>query len=73
MEAYLEALERRLGLGPEETRAVVTEVRGNLGDLAAHLRARGGTVEDAEREALRRYGDAGQLARSIRRARRGAP
>ncbi len=73
MEAYLEALERRLGLGPEETRAVVTEVCGNLGDLAAHLRTRGGTVEDAEREALRRYGDAGQLARSIRWARRCAP
>ncbi len=75
MEAYLEALERRLGLGlgPEETRAVIAEVRGNLGDLAAYLRARGASAEEAEREALRRYGDAAHLARSIRRARRGVP
>ncbi len=70
-EAYLNALERGLCLAPEETRAIVAEVRGNLDDLAAHLRAAGSADEDAGAEAVRRYGDAGQLARSIHRARRG--
>jgi len=73
MEAYLEALGRGLRLAPEETRAIVAEVRGNLDDLAAHLRARGRAAEVAEREAVHQYGDADHLARAIRRARRGVP
>ncbi len=72
-EAYLNALARGLRLAPQETRAIVAEVRGNLDDLAAHLRAAGSADEDAAREAVRRYGDAGRLARSIHRARRGVP
>jgi DNA-binding beta-propeller fold protein YncE len=72
-EAYLGTLERDLRLTPEETRAIAAEVRGNLDDLAAHLRAAGSADEDAGAEAVRRYGDAGQLARSIHRARRGVP
>jgi len=73
MEAYLEALGRGLRLAPEETRAIVAEVRGNLDDLAAHLRARGRAAEVAEREAVHQYGDADHLARAILRARRGVP
>lgn len=72
-ETYLTTLERDLRLTPEETRAVVAEVRGNLDDLAAYLHARGATTADAEREAVRCYGDASRLARSIRRARRDPP
>jgi len=72
-EVYLNALARGLRLAPEETRAVVAEVRGNLDDLAAHLRAAGSADEDAACEAVRRFGDAGRLARSIHRARRGVP
>ncbi len=72
-ETYLGALERGLRLAPEETRAVVVEVRGNLHDLAARLRAQGYAPEDAEREALHLYEDAGRLACSIHRARRPVP
>ncbi len=72
-EAYLNALERGLRLAPEETCAIVAEVRGNLEDLAAHLRAQGYAADDAAAEAVRRFDDAGRLARSIRRARRDPP
>lgn len=70
---YLRTLQQGLKLEPEETRTVMAEVRGNLDDLAAHLRAAGGADEDAAREAVRRFGDADRLARSIHRARRGVP
>ncbi len=70
---YLRTLQQGLKLDPEETRTVMAEVRGNLEDLAAHLRAQGYAADDAAAEAVRRFDDAGRLARSIRRARRDPP
>ncbi|MCA1597500.1 MAG: permease prefix domain 1-containing protein, partial [Chloroflexi bacterium] len=70
---YLRTLQQGLKLDPEETRTVMAEVRGNLDDLAAHLRAQGYAADDAAVEAVRRFDDARGLARDIRRARRGAP
>ena len=70
---YLRTLQQGLKLDPEETRTVMAEVRGNLEDLAAHLRAQGYAADDAAVEAVRRFDDARGLARDIRRARRGAP
>jgi len=70
---YLRTLQQGLKLDPEETRAVMAEVRGNLDDLAAHLRAQGYTADEAAAEAVRRFDDAHGLACDIRRARRGAP
>jgi len=73
MEAYLRTLQQGLKLDPEEARAVVAEVRGNLEDLTAHLRAEGYAADEAGREALRRFDDAARLARDLRRARRRPP
>ncbi len=73
MESYLRAFQQGLKMDPEETRTIVAEVRGNLEDLAAHLRAEGYGPEEAEREAVRRLDEARGLARAVRRARRRAP
>jgi len=70
---YLRTLQQGLKLDPEETRTVMAEVRGNLEDLAAHLRAQGYAADEAAAEAVRRFDDARDLARDIQRARRGAP
>ncbi len=73
MDTYLREFAHSLRLDPDETRAIVAEVRGNLEDLIAHLRAQGYSSEDAEEEAIRRFDDAGGLARALHRAHRGAP
>ena len=73
METYLRTFAQSLRLTPEETRAIVAEVRGNLEDLAGRLRAQGYARDEAVREAVRRGGEAGGLARSMRWAHRGAP
>lgn len=73
MEPYLREFERTLRLTPTEARAIVAEVRGNLEDLIGHLRAQGYGPGDAEEEAVRRFDDAGGLARAIRRQHRPAP
>ncbi len=73
MDTYLREFARSLRLDPDEARAIVAEVRGNLEDLVAHLRAQGYGPEDAEEEAIRRFDDAGGLARALRRAHRQAP
>ncbi len=73
MDTYLRELERRLRLNAEETRAIVAEVRGQLEDLVAHLRAEGYAPEQAEAAAVRRFAAAGGLARAMQRAHRRAP
>jgi hypothetical protein len=73
MEEYLHSLERALRLGREETRAIITEVRGTLEDLSAHLQAQGMERADAEAMALSRFGAASDLAHSLRRAHGRAP
>lgn len=73
MDTYLREFAQSLRLDPNETRAIVAEVRGNLEDLIAHLRAHGYPPEDAEEEAIRRFDDAGGLAHALHRAHRGAP
>jgi hypothetical protein len=73
MDIYLRTFAQSLHLTPEETRAIVAEVRGNLEDLTARLRTQGYTPDEAEREAVRRFDEARGLARSMRWAHRGAP
>ncbi len=73
MDTYLREFAQSLRLDPDETRAIVAEVRGNLEDLVAHLRVQGYGAEEAEEEAIRRFDDAGGLARALRRAHRRAP
>ncbi len=73
MDAYLRAFARSLKLDSDETRAIVAEVRGNLEDLIAQLSGQGYGPEEAEKEAIRRFDDAGGLARALHRVHRRAP
>jgi len=73
MDTYLREFAQSLRLDPDETRAIVADVRENLEDVAAGLRAHGYTPEDAEEEAIRRFDDAGGLDCALHRAHRGAP
>ncbi len=65
IEAFLAELERRLGRSVRDGGRVVAEVREHLLDAAAEEQRQGLGQDDAERLALRRFGSARRLARSL--------
>ena len=73
IDAFLAELGRLLPRDDERRRRVVAEVGDHLRDLAAEARARGLGDEDAEREAVERFGSPRALARGMRPARRRLP
>lgn len=73
IEDYLDALLLRLHLPPRETRRMLAETEAHLRETAAELQAHGMQAPAAEREAVRRFGPAGEIASAAGAARRPAP
>ncbi|NMH96534.1 HAAS signaling domain-containing protein [Pseudonocardia acidicola] len=67
---YLDALLLRLHLPPRETRRLLTETEAHLRETAAGLQAHGMESRAAEREAVRRFGSAREIASAAGAARR---
>lgn len=68
-QAYLQRVGARLGLPPASQVDVLDELEGHIAESTATLRDEGLSAELAEREALARLGDPGQLADGLRQAR----
>lgn len=66
VEEYLDDLLVRLPGSPREVRHLLAEAEAHLRDATADGIARGLSAEDAEREAVARFGSAGGLARQER-------
>jgi hypothetical protein len=67
--AYLGRVGDRLGMPPDSKADILEELDGHVAESVAGLIDEGLTPELAEREALARLGDPGELADGIRRAR----
>lgn len=67
--AFIGQVAARLRLPPAAALEVLEEIDGHIDDAMAALRGEGLTDAQAEREAIARLGDAGELAAGIRRAR----
>jgi hypothetical protein len=63
IERYLRELRRQLPRGVEEGDEIVLEARDHLLEVAACLEAAGLAPDEAERRAVRRFGDAREIAR----------
>ncbi|MCW2752748.1 MAG: hypothetical protein JWQ32_159 [Marmoricola sp.] len=63
IESYLADLERRLRLAPGSTQRLLEETAGHLGDAASAAEAAGVGRDEAEREAVARFGTAEEVAR----------
>lgn len=63
VERYLHELRRSLPRGVEEREEIILEARDHLLEVAASLTAAGISPEEAERRAVRRFGDAREIAR----------
>lgn len=73
IENYLDELLLRLRVSPRETRRILIEAESHLRDAADVAEQRGLSREDAEREAVRRFGSADEVARAAWTARRLSP
>ncbi len=73
IEEYLDELLLRLHVPPRDARRLLAETEAHLREGAEVAEQRGLTREDAEREAVRRFGPAGDVARAAATARRLAP
>ena len=68
IEDYLDELLRRVRADPRSTRRLLDEAADHLAAVAEELQASGSTRVEAEREAVRRFGTAAELARGARRS-----
>lgn len=70
IEDYLDELLLRLRVAPRETRRMLTEAEAHLREAAGAAEQRGLSREDAEREAVRQFGSAHDVAHATWTARR---
>lgn len=70
IEDYLDELLLRLHLPPRDVRRLLAETEAHLRESAAGLQASGTTPQAAEREAVRRFGTAAEVAAAAGAARR---
>ncbi len=73
IEDYLDELLLRLHVPPRDARRLLAETEAHLREGAEVAERRGLTRDDAEREAVRRFGPAGDVARAAVAARRLSP
>lgn len=67
---YVTSLRGRLPIAPSRVAEVAEEVRGHLEDAARDLQMGGLSPSESEREAVRRFGSADEIAGALARAER---